>query len=270
MISLDWKERLVLDSQDYMKRKIPVGDYDFDIIFNAYPERIDNKIPRDVIVLVATTIASKMSKNYDQYKPFLEYIWDKKGENGKLAFACIISRFVRKNPEEYLEYIKPYLFKSTQINDVHVILEKVVYPLLKKTGAQYFDILIQWIRENNEIVSHSIIKTIVKVFKNDPECIKKFTQKMENRWLNANPYLIKINSFYLKQLQKIDEKMYLALYDSYKTTREPIFVEILTGGLSVYSPLLESYFENWAKSGNARVKKAGVTGLKFLTKKKGS
>lgn len=270
MISLDWKERLVLDSQDYMKRKLPAGDYDFDIIYNAYPERVDNKIPRDVIVLVATTLSSKMTKNYEQYKPFLEYIWEKKGENGKLAFACIISKFLKKSPEEYLEYIKPYLFKSQSATDIHILLEKAVYPLLKKSGAQYFDIFIQWIREDNEAVNNTLIKTILKVFKSESDILRQFSRKIENRWLNATPAYIKTSAFYLKQLQKIDESGYLSLYDSYKNTREPAFVEILCGGLAIYTPELEIYFENWSKSGNARVKKAGITGLKFLIKKKRS
>ena len=62
MISLDWKERLIQDSIDFFERKLPAGDYDFDIIYNVYPKRTDNKIPRDVVVLVASTLSNKMVK----------------------------------------------------------------------------------------------------------------------------------------------------------------------------------------------------------------
>ena len=104
----------------------------------------------------------------------------------------------------------------------------------------------------------------------DKDTVKKFTQKLENRWLNASPAFVKLSAYYLKSLQKIDQDSYINIYNNYRTTREPVFVEILTGGLTVYDKNLEEYFENWSKSGNARVKKAGISGLKFLTKKKGN
>jgi len=37
MLTIDWKERLVNDTKDYLANKLPNKDYDFDIIFNAYP-----------------------------------------------------------------------------------------------------------------------------------------------------------------------------------------------------------------------------------------
>jgi len=39
MISLDWQERLKMDTQDFVKRKLPKGKYDIDIVYNAYPQR---------------------------------------------------------------------------------------------------------------------------------------------------------------------------------------------------------------------------------------
>ncbi len=267
MISLDWKDRLIQDSQDYFTRKLPTGDYDFDIIFNAYPERVDNKIPRDVIVLVANTLAVNMVKSPDAFKPFLEYLWKNKGEYGKVAFSCILGRILLKKNQEYLVFLKDYLFHSESATEINLLLEKTIYLLLKKNPENYFDLLIQWIREDKEIVSQSIIKMVLKVFKSDNDLLKKFFAKMENRWMNASPAFAKINAFLLKSIAKLDEKFYFSVYDSYKTTREPVFVEILSGGLTLYSDSLKTYFENWSKSGNARVKKAALSGLKFLKKK---
>ena len=51
MISLDWKERLKKDTIDFAERKLPAHDYDIDIIYNAYPQRIDNKIPHGLFRL---------------------------------------------------------------------------------------------------------------------------------------------------------------------------------------------------------------------------
>lgn len=270
MISLDWKQRLTQDSLDYLKRKLPNRDFDFDVIYNAYPERIDNKVPREVVVLVANTLAAKMTKNPDEFKDFLEYIWLNKGENGKIAFSCIMSRIITKKPDEYLDYIKKLIFKTDNVTDINLLLEKTIFTLIKKNPAAYFDILIQWIKEDNEMVSMAIIKLVFRITKNEPDLTKKFFNKMENRWMNASPAFIKVNAFFLKMLAKIDEKFYLSIYDSYKSTREPVFVEILTSALAVYSPTLESYYDNWSKSGNARVKKAAISGFKFLQKKKGN
>jgi hypothetical protein len=270
MISLDWKQRLTQDSLDYLKRKLPNRDYDFDVIYNAYPERIENKVPREVVVLVATTLAAKMTKNPEEFMDFLEYIWINKGENGKVAFSCIMSRIITKKPDQYLEYTKKLIFKSDSVTDINLLLEKVIFTLIKKNPAAYFDTLIQWIREDNELVSVSIVKLIFRIVKNDNDLLKKFFNKMENRWMNASPAFVKVNSLMLKMLAKTDEKFYLSVYDSYKSTREPVFVEILSAALCLYSPNLESYYENWSKSGNARVKKAALSGLKFLLKKKGN
>jgi hypothetical protein len=46
MLTIDWKERLTLDTDYYLEHKLPLQDYDFEIIFNAYPERSHGKIRR--------------------------------------------------------------------------------------------------------------------------------------------------------------------------------------------------------------------------------
>ena len=70
MISLDWQERLKMDTQDFIERKLPKGNYDIDIVYNAYPQRIDGNIPHAVITLVGKTIAAKIYKDADKYFDF--------------------------------------------------------------------------------------------------------------------------------------------------------------------------------------------------------
>lgn len=83
MLTIDWKERLNMDAEDYLNNKLPNGDYDFEIIFNAYPERINGKIPAEVINYVAGVLVHKIGKNHEQYLPFYQQLWVKKGNTAK-------------------------------------------------------------------------------------------------------------------------------------------------------------------------------------------
>ena len=268
MISLDWKERLVADSKDFFERKLPEGYYDFDVIYNAYPKRVDNKIPRDIVVFVADTLATKMQKKHTDYLPFLDYIWKNKGENGKIVFSCILSKFIKKDYDLYFNFTRKYLDKIDNVNDVTLLMEKVFYPIYKKNPMDFTESLFNWLKEANDVIGSNLIKMILKLGKTNPEFLKKFTDKLENKWLTATPEFTKISGNFLKSLGKIDPDLYLSFYRNYKTTREPIFVEILTLGLMMYDDFLYETYENWGKSGNARLKKAAITGLKFLKKKK--
>jgi len=268
MISLDWKERLIRDSVDFFERKLPTGDFDFDIIYNAYPKRIDNKIPREVVTLVADTLASKMQKNHQQYVKFCDYIWQYKGENGKVVFACIISKFLKKDYDFYFDYAKKKVMTLKNTSDIFLMLEKIFLPLFKKQLADGIEPLINWLREGNENVNPLLVKMILRIGKLNPDFLKKFTARLENRWLTANEDFAKMCGSFLKSLGKIDKDLYLSIYKNYKTSREPVFVEILTHGLVLYDDLLFDIYENWSKSGNARLKKAALTGYKFLKKRK--
>ena len=62
MISLDWKERIIKDTTDFFERKLPRGDFDIDIVYNAYPQRIYNKVPQAVITLVGKTLAATAAR----------------------------------------------------------------------------------------------------------------------------------------------------------------------------------------------------------------
>lgn len=269
MISLDWKERLINDTHDFFDRKLPEGDYDFDIIYNAYPERIDNKIPRDVVVFVATTLAGKINKQHNDYKAFLEYLWNKKGENGKVAFTCLVSKFIKYDFNFYFNLSQKYLFSSKDSNDVNLILEKIFYPVFKKHPLDYIDKIIVWMKEDNDLINNNLIKLVLKIGKTNEEFQKKFATKLENRWLGASAEFSKLCGNFLKHLYKTDESFYFKIYKNYINTREPVFVEILTTGLCCYEDFLLEAYQNWSKSGNARLKKAAISGLKFLEKKKG-
>ena len=268
MISLDWKDRLLQDCDDFFERKLPEGDYDFDIIYNAYPGRQDNKIPRDIIVFVAQTLANKMAKKHKDYLLFCEYIWKNKGLNGKIAFACIIGKFLKKDYNFYFDYTKKYLFTLSDITEINLLLDKIFYPIFKKNPSQHIDTMISWLKEANEKICQQLIKIILKIAKNDNDFLKKFTHRLEGKWYGANQEFVKINGFYLKTLAKIDYETYLNFYRSYKNTREPVFVEILTAGLTKYEDFIYDIYENWSKSGNARLKKAATSGFKYLKKRK--
>ena len=268
MITLDWKERLLNDCSDFIERKIPAGDFDFDIIYNAYPNRIDNKIPRDVVIFVANSLGSKMTKNHKDYLTFCDYIWSHKGSNGKIAFACIINKFIKKYYDFYFKYTKIKIKECVDINEIIFLLDKVLYPIINKQQIESIESLISLISETDEKVCQSIIKTILKCGKENPEFLKRFITKLEYKWLDAEPDFVKVIGLFLKNLAKVDLQTYLNIYKTYKLTREPIFVEILTSGLVVYDDFLYELYENWCKSGNARLKKAAVLGFKFLSKKK--
>jgi len=268
MISLDWKERLLRDSNDFLERKIPSGDFDFDIIYNAYPSRLENKIPRDIVIFVANALGTKMAKNHKAYLEFCDYIWKNKGTNGKIVFACIINKFIKKDYEFYFAYTKQRINDCKELSEINLLLDKVLYPILKKQPIENIEYLINWLNDDSEKVVQAIIKTILKLGKDSPDFLKKFILRLQNKWLNADIEYTKTMGLFLKCLAKVDYSKYLEIYSSYKNTREPVFVEILTAGLVIYDDLLYELYENWGKSGNARLKKAAITGFKFLSKRK--
>jgi len=268
MITLDWKERLIQDCHDFFERKIPQDDYDFDIIYNAYPQRKDNKIPIDVITLVATTLASKMIKRHRDFVPFCDYIWKNKGLNGKIVFVCIINKFLKKDFSFYFEYVQKYLFQLSDPNEINLLLDKIFLPIFKKQPLENIDTMVFWLQKNNEKINPSVSKIIIRIGKTDKNFFVKFTEKLEKKWSEANPDFAKICGYFLKQLSKVDYNRYLDFYKNYQSSRDPIIVEILTLALVQYDDFIYQAYENWGKSGNARLKKTAIAGLKFLKKRK--
>jgi len=269
MISLDWKDRLQRDSIDFFERKIPGGDYDFDIIYNAYPKREKNTVPREVVTLVADTLASKMLKNHSQYLKFCDYIWQHKGENGRIVFACLVSKFIKKDSAFYLDYAKQKLVSLQSPVEIHLLIEKIFVPVIKKQPNDYIETLLAWLKEDNDKVNPPLIKMILRIGKSNPDFLKRFTTKLENRWLGASEEFVHLCGNFLKSLGKVDSELYLSFYRNYRSTREPVFVEILTSGLMMYDDMLYEIYENWSRSGNARLKKAAMVGFRYLKKKKG-
>lgn len=267
MISLDWKERLKKDTVDFFERKLPTGDYDIDIIYNAYPQRIDNNIPHAVITLVGKTIASKLNKNPEKYLPFYDYLYKQKGENGKMIFAYIMARVIKKKPEILIPYLEQKLSRISDQKSCNFIIDKTLFPLLKKEPLKYLDLLLNWIKKDNRILVSSLQKMLLKLIAFDPSLIKPIFQKLEISWLHATPSMIKLNANFLKAIFKIDPDFYLSIYANYKNTRNPVFAEILCNALCVNTPLTQEICDHWAMSGNIKLKKIGIHSQKILKKK---
>lgn len=268
MISLDWKNRLLIDTNDFLERKLPRKEYDIDFIYNAYPSRIDNRIPKEVITFVAKKIAASISKNAKDYMPFYEYLWNKKGENGKFALTIILSVVIKKNTDFFLPYIKEKVLKSKDTHEINLLLNKTIFNLMKKQPRQYIETLISWIDKSPEKTALVIVKLLVKYCKTNPEYVRTIFSKFESKWLNLNPEIIKVNTVFLKSVYTIDPDYYLKVYSNYRNSRNPIAVEILCKSINVYTEGLEASVNNWLKSGNSRIKKAALTASRVLNKKK--
>ncbi len=273
MITLDWKERLKVDTEDYVARKLSRGDYDIDIIYNVYPKRVNNNIPSEVVEYVASILASKIAKDCDSYIPFYDYLWNTKGENGKIVFAAIMKTAVKKKPEIFLNYLKKILIDNQNPTEINSLLKKAVFPLLKKDAKIYTDLLFDWMSNDNAELQKGIIAIFIKAAKVDPQALKYIFHKMEREWLYPHENTIKNSVLFLKAAYKIDPDFFFSVYDNYKNSRNPVFVEILCNALS---PIKEeegkekivSYVNNWCKSGNIRIKKSAQAGLKVLKVKK--
>lgn len=268
MISLDWKERIKKDTIDFYKRKLPKKEYDIDIVYNAYPERIDNNIPHAVISLVGKTIASKVYKEAENYLNFYDYLFNEKGENGRIIFAYIMARAVKKKPEIFLDYIKEKLIHTKDQKSSNLIINKSLYPLLKKYPKKYIDQIIEWLKLNNRVLTESLEKILKKFINYDPSHIKYIFGKLETLWLYASPQMIKLNIHLLKKIYKVDQDFYHAVYQNYRTTRNPIFAAILCDAITCYSDTIQKMVDNWAQSGNVKLKKLGQHGQKLLKRKK--
>ncbi len=272
MISLDWKERLKMDTVDFVTRKMPQDDFDIDIVYNAYPKRIDNKIPSEVIVFVAKTLAGKLTKNPDKYFDFYNYLWEEKGENGRLIFAYLMKKATQRKPEVFLDYIKKNLARCDNYTGSNLVLNKAFFPLLKKDSKKYIDICFDWLNIDNPHLHKSIINLFLKAAKSDPSLLKYIFHKLTGQWLNPKPYTIKDSVQFLKAAYKIDPEFYFSVYEEYKKSRTPVFVEILCNALTpVKEPeqadRIHEYLLNWQKSGNIRIKKAAASGVKVIKRK---
>lgn len=246
-----------------------MGNYDIDIVYNAYPQRIDGNIPNAVITLVGKTIAAKIYKEADKYFDFYDYILKKKGEHGGMIFAYIMARAIKKQPVLFLNYIEDFFFNTKDQKICNLVMDKAIYPLLKKDALVHIDLILNWVKKDNKMLEESIFKLLSKLIGMDAKLIEPIFKKLETSWLYATPNIVKLNSKFLKAIYKKDKKFYLNVYKNYQATRNPIFAEILCEAICCYNDNIQTICDTWSHSGNIRVKKIGLHGQKLLKSKKG-
>lgn len=268
MISMDWKERLRRDSEDFFQHKIPEGYYDIEIIYNAYPQRVNNKIPSEVITFVSKQIAFRIASEPKKYIPFYDYIYSHKGENGKVVFSYIMARALQKDAKFFFPYLEKKLFALKDIKLARMIVDKAISPLVRKTPSEYQNIIINWAKKDHPALTISMQKIITRIMQTHPENIPEIFQHLESGWLNAGEPMVKLNIAVLKSIFKINPEYYFEIYHHYRHTREPIFAEILTGAIMDYHPSIEELVTHWSQSGNVKLKRMGAHGLKIINKKR--
>ena len=267
MITIDWKERLTQDTEYYLANKLPKQDYDFEIIFNWYPERVNGRIPSEVIQLVTKVMAHKIGKQHEQFIPFYQYLWDKKGDYGKLAFISFMNRFMPKKPQIYNPMIEKAMLKA-ETHDIGVIFEKVYFPLFKKETEPYLSKVYPWLESNYEPLRKQATGFLIKMIKLKPEIIPAVLKHLQNRWVYPIIDIVQTHSTVLKAVWKLAPEAIMDIFREYKTTRDPQTVEILCSTITGYNQELVPIVENWTHSGNARLKKAATAAYKVLLKKK--
>jgi hypothetical protein len=268
MISLDWKERLVKDTEDFIKSKLPKRDYSFEIIYNAYPQRIGTHVPKEVVTLVAKKMADLLVKVSENYMDFYLSLWKDKGENGRLAFVYIMAKLITKKPDVFTQLIEKVMYLTPDEPEVALLLDKALIPIVKKNYSFNLQLIFKWLHSDNEHIQLNAAKVLSKLCKIDPSQIEPIFHKIENTWINASPGMIKANAFFLKALYAIDAVYYEGIFTKYHNSRDPYAVEILCNSIMCYTPEMEAIVENWTHSGNAKLKKAALIGLKAIRRKK--
>ncbi len=267
MLTIDWKERLNQDTADYLENKLPINDYDFEIIFIAYPERVNGNTPNEVIVHVANSIVRGLGKNHEKYLPFYKYLWEKKGENGKTAFIAIMAKLTGKKPAVYLPLVQSAV-KNAPAAQLASLLEKTMLPLMRKDPDKYLQYAYDWAASSKELTRKQAVNLLIKLLKKDPELSKEVVQHFVNQWLQPLDEIAPNHVALLKAVAKLDEELYLDIWRQHIHSRDPQSAEILCASIQNYHPQIEEIVEPWTKSGNARLKKAALTAQRLLNRKK--
>lgn len=268
MISLDWKNRLEKDTEEFFRNKLPLRHYDFEIIFNAYPERVHNKVPKEVVVFVAKALVTLIGKDASQYLDFYDYLWTEKGEQGRIAYVYLIQKLYLKNPSQYQAEIEKRFFSMPDTAETALLLDKTFLAEYKKAGNSMLSIFLHWLHHDQEAVQKAAMKLLIKISKADTSCIPSLIKRLESSWPTASKEYLKLNVLFLKAIATIDKAAYLHVFESYKASRDPQVIEILCAAISFYDGSIDAIIENWTHSGHARVKKAATAGLKVLRRKK--
>lgn len=269
MLTIDWKERFTLDTEDYLKNKLPQGDYDFEIIFNAYPERVNGKIPAKVLTFISGIMVSRLGKKHAEYIDFYRHLWMHKGESGKIAFASIMAKLTNKKPEVYLPLIEemvPYGNAST----VNMLLDRVMLALTRKYPDKYLNRVINWTKDENQELAKAATNLCLKLIKREEELIPRILHPLQNQWNHPLEERQLLHVHILRAVAKISWDAYLKVWEEFGISRDPQIAELLSASLSGYDPMIEEMVSVWAKSGNAKVKRAGLAAQKVLKKKKGA
>jgi hypothetical protein len=267
MISLDWKERLIKDTDDFVENKLVKGDYQIGIIYNSYPVRAGHHIPHEVLSLVAKEICSRVIKNHKDYIEFYDYLWNEGGENGKFVATTIYSKCITKDAHFYFDKMVEYLDATDDVADITLLLDKLFLPLIKKYPEKYLAYAYNWIASNRLPLEQASIKVLVKFCKAKKDYAKPVLRHLENKWVYASSEMMKIYSQFLKEIGKFDKELFMETFEYYSTTHDPNIVEILTASVSFYDEKLFEIVDAWTKSGNARLKKSALNCRKVLKRK---
>lgn len=267
MITYDWQQRLKKDTVDFLEHKIPYKDYDFEIIYNAYPERVNGEVPQPVVTYVAKEMRKVIQIDPDTYIDFLLFIQKKKGENGKKIFNYVMSKVALKHPGDYDEIFRKALKDTHDKSEIKKICDNIILPLLKKYPDKYIDDIINTIRQvPQDDVIDCAFTTLCKYMKTNKAQAKTINHKIDSFWNSENKMIRNGIVQILKNLYKIDKRLYRDTYRSYQSTYNPNFIEILADSISENSQLIREIVERWEKSGNIRIKKAAHTAEKTLKK----
>ena len=269
MISDDWKKRLKADSLDYIKNKLPLKEYDFDIIYNAYPIRENGEIPKSILEFVASNLAISFPKNYSDYQDFFFYLWEKKDLSGKIVLSVIMDKLIAKDPENIFNLLAIFVDKYRENEEINYLINKPLFTYLKKTNGENLQGLVNLLKKPNSVLIEKILLIILKFLKIKKDFLKLILPEIENLWLILkNNEQIKNYAKFLKQVSKIDEKNYLNLFEKYKNSKNPNVILILCTSVSFYDNKINEAIEIWTKSGNLLVKKSAVQTQKLLKRKK--
>lgn len=269
MITYDWQQRLKKDTLDFLENKIPKEDYDFEIIYNAYPERVNGEIPQPVITFVAKEMRRVIQNKPDDFIDFLLFIQQNKGNNGKKIFNYVMSKVALKHPGEYDYIIKKALKNTHNKAEIKKIFDTIILPLVKKYPDTYVDDIISTIREHpqDDIIEYAFL-TLCKYIKANKSKASLIEKKVETFWNSENETIRNGASQILKCIYKIDKKIYRGIYNSFQSTRKPEFIEILADAISENTEMIRDIVSKWEMSGNIRIKKAANTAEKILKKLK--
>lgn len=267
MISYDWHQRIKKDCIDFLNNKIPYKDYDFEIIYNAYPERVNGEIPQYVTTFVAKELAKKIARKPDQFLNFLEFIQKNKGEVGKKIFNIIIQKVALRNPGKYDQMLNDLIIETKDENSLKKIFDNIIFPLLKRYPEKYIDKLIEWLRHHaNKYMIENIFKSLSNYIKTNKEKAREIFENCESFWNSDNQYIRSGNIKILKGIFKVNPELYREIYSSYQSTYNPNFIEILASAVSEDSKIIRQLIEKWNKSGNIRIKKAAAIANKNIVK----